>query len=159
DLRFAFKSTLAVMVAYLIYTGFAYPGINTAVTTCFFVSLGSLGESLSKATLRITGALVGGIVAGLCIAFVRPSMTDIGQLSLLIAAVTGACAWIAASSPRLSYFGLQIAFAFLNGFIHDYAPPSHFKALFERVIGILLGNVLVTVIFMLVWPTSARARA
>jgi multidrug resistance protein MdtO len=159
NVRFAIKSTLAVMTAYMIYTGIADPGISTAVTTCFFVSLGSLGESRHKAILRISGALVGGLVAGLCIAFLRPSMMDIGQLSLLIAAATGVCAWIAASSVRLSYFGLQAAFAFLYGFLYDYAPPSHFKELFNRVVGILLGNVLVTFIFIVLWPTSASDRA
>jgi multidrug resistance protein MdtO len=158
NVRFAVKSTIAVLVAYMISTAFD-PGMGTAVTTCFFVSLGSLGESRHKAILRISGALVGGLIAGLCIAFLRPSMTEIGQLSLLIAAVTGVCAWIAASSVRLSYFGLQVAFAFLYGFLHNYAPPSHFKVLFDRVIGILLGNVLVTVIFMILWPTSAKERA
>jgi multidrug resistance protein MdtO len=161
NLRFAVKSMLAVMCAYLIYTGFAFPEISTALTTCFFVSLGSLGESVQKLTLRIAGALVGGVAAGLCIAFVRPSMTDIGQLTLLIGAGAGVCAWVAASSVRLSYMGLQMAFAFLLGVLQGYAPPSHFKVLFDRVFGIVLGNVLVTVIFSTVWPTSAvdRTRA
>jgi multidrug resistance protein MdtO len=158
NLKFAIKTTLAVMSAYLIYTGFAYPGISTAVTTCFFVSLGSLGESIQKLTLRIAGALIGGVAAGLCIAFVRPSMTDIGQLSLLIAAAAGVCAWIAASSVRLSYMGQQMAFAFLYGILQGYEPPSHFRVLFDRVFGIVLGNVLVTLVFSTLWPTSAKDR-
>jgi multidrug resistance protein MdtO len=158
NVKFAIKSTLAVMSAYLIYTGFAYPGISTAVTTCFFVSLGSLGESVQKLTLRIAGALIGGVAAGLCIAFVGPAMTDIGQLSLLIAAAAGVCAWIATSSVRLSYLGMQVAFAFLYGFLQGYEPPSRFHVLFDRVFGILLGNVLVTVIFSTLWPTSAKDR-
>jgi multidrug resistance protein MdtO len=159
NVRFAVKATLAVMSAYLIYTGYGYFGISTAVATCFYVSLGSLGESIQKLTLRITGALAGGVLAGVCIAFLQPSMTDVGQLSLLIAAVTAVCAWIVASSVRLSYFGYQVAFAFLFGILQGYAPPSHFKELLNRVVGILLGNVLVTVIFSTVWPTSARDRA
>ena len=96
-----------MMCAYFIYTGLALPEIATAVTTCFFVSLGSLGESIQKLTLRIAGALVGGVAAGLCIAFVRPSMTDIGQLVLLVGVATGICAWVSASSVRLSYAGLH----------------------------------------------------
>jgi multidrug resistance protein MdtO len=159
NVQFALKGALAIMSAYLIYTGFGYPEIATAVTTCFFVSLGSLGESVQKLTLRIAGALVGGVAAGLCIAFVRPSMQDVGQLSLLIGAGAGVCAWVATSSVRLSYMGLQMAFAFFLGILQDYAPPSHFKVLWDRVIGILLGNVLVTVIFSTLWPTSAEERA
>ena len=56
NIRFALKATLAVMSAYLIYTALDWPGISTAVTTCFFVLLGSLGESMYKSTLRISGA-------------------------------------------------------------------------------------------------------
>jgi multidrug resistance protein MdtO len=159
NFRFAVKTTVAVMLAYFLYTGLDAPGIDTAVTTCYFVALGSLGESLQKLTLRISGALVGGVAAGLCIAFVRPAMTDIGQLALLIGVATALCAWVAASSVRLSYMGLQIAFAFLLGILQGHAPPSHFKVLVDRVLGILLGNVLITVIFSSVWPTSARERA
>jgi multidrug resistance protein MdtO len=155
NFRFALKGTIAVTAAYLIYTGYDYLGISTAVTTCFFVSLGTLGESVHKLTLRITGALVGGVLAGFCIAFLEPSMSDIGQLSLLVGAVTGLCAWLTAS-PRLAYVGWQIAFAFLLGTLQGYAPTSHFKVLFDRVVGILLGNVLVAVIFSTLWPTSAR---
>jgi multidrug resistance protein MdtO len=159
NLRLAIKSTLAVICAYLIYTGFDYPGISTALTTCFFVALGTLGESVQKLTLRIAGALVGGVVAGACIAFVRPSMTDIGQLTLLIGAGALASAWVEASSVRLSYMGLQMAFAFLLGILQGYAPPSHFKGLIDRVVGILLGNVLVGVVFSTLWPTSAKDHA
>ena len=159
NLKFAVKSTLAVMCAYFIYTGLALPEIATAVSTCFVVSLGSLGESMQKLTLRIAGALVGGVAAGLCIAFVRPSMTDIGQLVLLVGAAASICAWVIASSVRLSYMGLQMGLAFLLGILQGHAPPSHFKVLFYRVVGILLGNVLVTVIFSTLWPTSAKERA
>ena len=158
NLRFAVKATIAAMSAYLIYTGFGYQGISTALSTCFFVSLGSLGESVRKLTMRITGALLGGVIAGLCIVFIRPAMTDIGQLSLLVGAVTGVCAWICAS-PRLGYAAWQTAFAFLLGILQGYAPPSHFKGLFDRVVGILLGNVLVGIVFATLWPTSSWDRA
>ncbi len=96
--RFALKSTIAVMAAYIIYSGLDWPGISTSITTCFFVSLGSLGETVHKLTLRLSGAVIGGIIGGLCIVYVLPLMTDIGQLSLLSAGVAFACAWVATSS-------------------------------------------------------------
>jgi multidrug resistance protein MdtO len=159
NIRFALKGTLAVMSAYLIYTGLDWPGISTAVTTCFFVLLGSLGESMYKSTLRISGALVGGVAAGLCIALVLPAMTDIGQLALLVAVAGGICGWVAAGSELLSYMGLQMAFAFFLGVLQGYGPATEFTVLSDRVIGILLGNVLVAVIFSSLWPTSTKARA
>jgi multidrug resistance protein MdtO len=96
--RFAFKTMVAVMAAYAIYTLLDWPGIHTAVITCFIVAQGSLGETMHKLTLRLTGALIGGAVAAFCIVFLLPHMTDIGQLCLLIGTAAAIFAWVATSS-------------------------------------------------------------
>jgi multidrug resistance protein MdtO len=155
--QFALKTTLAVMVVYTIYTLLDWPGMRTSIVTCFFVALGSLGETVHKLTLRISGALIGGLIAGLCIVFVLPHMTDIGQLCVLIAVVSAGAGWIATSSERLSYAGLQIAFAFFLGILQDYAPATDLTVLRDRVAGIVLGNVAMTLIFSLFWPESATS--
>jgi multidrug resistance protein MdtO len=146
------------MVVYTIYTLLDWPGMRTSIVTCFFVALGSLGETVHKLTLRISGALIGGSIAALCIVFVLPHMTDIGQLCVLIAVVSAGAGWIATSSERLSYAGLQIAFAFFLGILQDYAPATDLTVLRDRVAGILLGNVVMTLIFSLLWPESATSR-
>jgi multidrug resistance protein MdtO len=153
--RFALKTTAAVMASYIIYTGLDWPGISTCITTCFFVALGSLGETMHKLTLRLSGAVIGGIVGGLCIVYVLPEMTDIGQLSLLIIAVTFACAWVSTSSELLSYAGMQAAFAFFLGVLQGYGPSTDLTVLRDRVVGILLGNFLMSLIFSVLWPVSA----
>jgi len=153
--QFAFKTTVAVMVVYGIYTLLDWPGMRTSIVTCFFVALGSLGETVHKLVLRISGALIGGLIAGLCIVFVLPHMTDIGQLCLLIAVVSAGAGWVATSSELLSYAGLQIAFAFFLGILQSYGPATDLTALRDRVAGILLGNVVITLVFTLLWPESA----
>lgn len=157
--RFALKTTLAVMAAYIIYSGLDWSGISTAITTCFFVALGSLGETIHKASLRITGAMVGGLLGGLCTIYVVPEMTDIGQLCLLVGAVSALGAWVATGSDLISYAGMQGAFAFFLTVLQGYAPNDDLTAPRDRVVGILLGNVLMTVVFSLLWPTSATDRA
>ncbi len=157
--RFALKTTIAVMASYFIYTMLGWPGIRTAVTTCFFVALGSLGETMHKLTLRIAGAVIGGAAAILSIVYVLPHMTDIGQLALLIAAMSAVSAWVATSSERLSYLGLQMAFAFFLGVLHDYGPTLELTTARDRIVGILLGNVLMTIVFSAIWPVSALDRA
>jgi multidrug resistance protein MdtO len=156
--QFAFKTTFAVMIVYSLYTLMDWPGLRTSIVTCFFVALGSLGETVHKLTLRISGALIGGVLAALCIVFVLPHCTDIGQLCLIIAAVSAAAAWVATSSEQLSYAGLQIAFAFFLGMFQDYAPATDLTVLRDRVAGILLGNVVMTIVFSALWPQSAAFR-
>ena len=156
--QFALKTTLAVMVVYFIYTMLDWPGMRTSIVTCFFVALGSLGETVHKLTLRISGALIGGLIAGLCIVYVLPHMTDIGQLCLLIATVSAGAAWVATSSELLSYAGLQIAFAFFLGILQGYGPATDLTVLRDRVAGIVLGNVVMTIVFTVLWPESVVPR-
>jgi multidrug resistance protein MdtO len=157
--QFALKTTMAVMVSYAIYTLLDWPGTRTAIVTCFFVALGSLGETVHKLILRLSGAIIGGLIAGLCIVFVLPHLTDIGQLSLLIAVVSVGAAWVATSSELLAYAGLQIAFAFFLGVLQGYAPATDLTVLRDRIAGILLGNIVITIVFSSLWPQSARSGA
>ncbi|MGD0490565.1 MAG: FUSC family protein [Steroidobacteraceae bacterium] len=155
--QFALKTTMAVMISYAIYTLLDWPGMRTAVVTCFFVALASLGETVHKLVLRLSGAIIGGLIAGLCIVLILPHLTDIGQLCLLIAAVSAGAAWVATSSELLSYAGLQIAFAFFLGVLQGYAPATDLTVLRDRIAGILLGNIVVTIVFSSFWPQSARS--
>ena len=155
--QFALKSTMAVMISYAIYTLLDWPGMRTAIVTCFFVALSSLGETVHKFVLRLSGALIGGLIAALCIVFVLPHLTDIGQLCLLIAVVSVGAAWVATSSELLSYAGMQIAFAFFLGILQGYAPATDLTVLRDRVAGILLGNIVITIVFTSFWPQSARS--
>jgi multidrug resistance protein MdtO len=155
--QFALKTTMAVMISYAIYTLLDWPGMRTAIVTCFFVALSSLGETVHKLLLRLSGAVIGGLISGLCIVFILPHFTDIGQLCLLIFGVSLAAAWVATSSELISYAGLQIAFAFFLGILQGYAPASDLTVLRDRVAGILLGNVVITIVFSSFWPQSARS--
>ncbi|MFC4527176.1 FUSC family protein [Dyella halodurans] len=153
--QFALKTTLAVTLAYCIYTLLDWPGIRTAITTCFFVALGSMAETMHKLSLRLAGAMAGGILAGFCIVYLLPHLTDIGDLSLLIAVASALCAWVATSSERLAYAGMQMAFAFYLGVLQDYAPATDLTVLRDRLVGIVLGNILMSMIFSTLWPVSA----
>jgi len=68
--QFALKTTIAIMIVYSVYTMLDWPGLLTSIVTVFFVALGSVGETVHKLTLRISGAIIGGLLAGLSIVFV-----------------------------------------------------------------------------------------
>jgi multidrug resistance protein MdtO len=156
--QFALKTALAIMIVYSVYTMLDWPGLRTSIVTCFFVALGSLGETVHKLVLRLSGAVIGGLIAGLSIVFVLPHFDDIGQLCALVAGVALFAGWVATSSERLSYAGMQIAFAFFLGLLQTYSPATDLTVLRDRVVGILLGNVVMTVVFSVLWPESALTR-
>lgn len=154
--QFALKVTLASMTAYLFYTGLAWFGIHTAMITCFFVAEDSLGATIHKLTLRLTGALVGAALGIGAIIVVLPRLETVGGLGILVAVVTLFAAWISTGSQRISYAGWQIAIAFYLTVLQGYSRTSHMVVGRDRVIGILLGNVLMTVVFTTLWPVRIR---
>jgi len=156
--QFALKTTIAIMIVYSVYTMLDWPGLLTSIVTVFFVALGSVGETVHKLTLRLSGALIGGLLAGLSIVFLLPHFTDIGQLCALTAVIALFAGWVTTSSERLSYAGMQIALAFFMGLLQTYSPANDLTVLRDRVVGILLGNVVMTLVFSSLWPESAITR-
>jgi multidrug resistance protein MdtO len=152
--RFALKVTLAVMLAYAAESLLDWPAIHTCVVTCFFVSLGTIGESVHKATLRIVGALVGGALGIGTILLFMPAMTDLGDLLLALTAVTLLAGWVATGSERISYAGWQIGLAYYLTVLQGYGPTLDMQTARDRVLGIVLGNLIVLVVFTTVWPSS-----
>jgi multidrug resistance protein MdtO len=152
--RFALKLTMAVMICYFIENIVDWSSIGTCVPTCFVVALGTIGETLHKATLRIVGALIGGGLGLGAILLLMPLMTSLGDLFLLLAPVTLLAAWIGYGSDRIAYAGMQIGLAFYLVVLHGAGPTIDMDPARDRVIGILLGNIVIFVIFTTIWPVS-----
>ncbi|GBQ86987.1 fusaric acid resistance protein [Gluconacetobacter johannae DSM 13595] len=161
--RFGLKATLAVLICYGTFRILDWNDISTALVTCFFVALGTLEETVHKATLRIGGAVLGGGAGILSILFLMPAMTDIGHLALLIFAGSLVAGWISVGSERISYFGWQAALAFFivllsTSVLHPGAGPTlDMQTARDRVLGIVLGNVVMAVVFATIWPVSIAA--
>ncbi|MBV8399932.1 MAG: FUSC family protein, partial [Acetobacteraceae bacterium] len=158
-IRFALKVTLAVMLAYFTMDMLDWPGIHTIIITCFFVALGTVGESLHKATLRLSGCIVGGTLGILTILVLMPLMTDLGQLLLLVAAATFVAAWIGFGSERIAYAGWQLGLAFYLSTFQGFGPTLDMETARDRIVGLLLGNITIFVIFTTIWPVSVAGAA
>lgn len=152
--QFALKTLLAVMITYTVYTAFDWFAIHTAMITCFMVALGTTGETMHKLTLRIFGCLIGGAMGIASIVWLMPGMTDIGQLALLVAGASFIAAWVSTGSERISYMGWQMALCFFLVILHDFGPSLDIDVARDRVIGIIFGNVVVSVVFSTIWPVS-----
>src|SRR5499427_7763048 len=152
--RFALKVTLAVMTCYFVMSMTNWPGIHTCVITAFFVALGTVGDTLHKATLRFVGCLIGAGLGLGAILLLMPLMTDLGDLLLLLAPVTLVAAWVGYGRERISYAGWQIGLAFYLVVLQGYGPTISMYTARDRTIGILFGNIVIFAIFTTVWPVS-----
>jgi len=157
--QFALKVTLAVMLCYLIQNMLDWPGIHTCMITCFFVSLGTVGDTVQKAALRLSGCIVGAVLGIGTILLLMPLMTDLGELLLAVASVTFLAAWIGFGSERIAYAGWQIGLAFYLSTFQGFGPTLDMETARDRVVGIMLGNVMIFVIFTTIWPVSAAGVA
>ena len=155
-IQFALKATFGAMFCYLLYTGIDWTGIHTAFITCMFIALESTEATLYKGMLRIVGCVIGGAFALFSIIFLIPHMETIASLIVLVAAVSAIAGWIATGSELISYAGFQIAFAFFLSMFQGFAPDTDLDKIRDRVIGILIGLAVTTVIFHYVWPERAR---
>ncbi|MGH2342317.1 FUSC family protein [Segnochrobactraceae bacterium EtOH-i3] len=153
--RFALKTTAAAIICYLVYRMSDWSGIHTAMVTCYVAALGSTGETVHKLALRITGCLIGAAIGFFCILFVIPHLESVGGLMVMVFCAILVAAWVSTGNERVSYGGVQIGLAFLLTILDGFAPSTSLDSARDRIIGILLGNTVMWVIFTQIWPKSA----
>lgn len=156
--QYALKVTGAAMLCYLIYSVLSWPGIHTALITVFIVSLSTAAESVEKLTLRIAGCLAGACLGLAAMIWVIPRATDIADLAAIVFAGAFLAAWIAAGDKHISYAGFQLAFAYFLCVIQGPSPSFDMVVARDRVIGILLGNIVSYFAATRVWPVSVGPR-
>ena len=155
-LRFALKGCLAASTCYMIYMLVDWPAISTAVTTCMLTALSTIGSSRQKQMLRVAGAIVGGFILGMgSQIFILPHLDSIGSFVILCALVTTIAAWIMTSTPRLSYFGVQLVLAFYLINLSEFTMQTSLAVARDRVMGILLGLFVMWLVFDKFWSQPA----
>jgi len=156
--RYAIKTTAAALICYLIYSALDWQDIHTAMITCYVAALGSVAETTQKLMLRIIGCLIGAAMGVGAILFLIPHMSSVGSLMVLVFAGAFVAAWVAVGSERVSYAGVQIALAFMMTVLQGFGPSIDMSVAMDRVIGILLGNVVLYLVFTQLWPVSVGHR-
>jgi multidrug resistance protein MdtO len=157
-IQYALKTTAAAMFCYFLYSLLDWPGIHTAFLTCYIVGLGTTAETVEKLTLRIVGCLLGAAAGYGTMIFLIPDLNSITALMVVVCFGTLAAGYVSAGSPRISYAGFQAAFAFYLCVIQGSSPAFDLSTARDRVIGILLGNVVAYVVFTNLWPVSVGKR-
>ncbi|HEY6271985.1 MAG TPA: FUSC family protein [Terriglobales bacterium] len=147
-LKFALRGCAAASLCYIIYSAVDWPGISTAIATCLVTGLSSIGASRQKQVLRVTGAAVGGFLFGMgSQIFILPYLDSIAGFTVLFIIVTAVACWFMTSSPRLSYFGVQIALAFYLINLQEFTIQTSLPIARDRIVGILLGLSMMWLVF------------
>jgi len=117
--------------------------------------LSTIGSSHQKQVLRITGALAGGAVGMIAQIFILPSVDSIAGFTVLFLVISFAAAWLINSGPRLSYFGVQFAYAYFLINLSEFTIQTSLTPTRDRVVGILLGLAVMWLVFDQLWGASA----
>jgi multidrug resistance protein MdtO len=154
--RFALRGMFAAAACYVVYTAIDWRSLSTSIATCVITALSTIGASRQKQFLRFMGAVIGGIFFGMgAQIFVLPYLNSIAGFTMLFAVVTSIAAWIATSTPRLSYLGVQLALAFYLINLQEFAIQTSLAIARDRVFGVLLGLLAMWLIFDRLWVRNA----
>lgn len=136
---FALRATLATMGCYLFMTLADWNGIHTCLITCAVTALAGAESQIHKQNLRMTGALIGGLLGMGCVIFLIPRMDSLAAYLCILAAGTALAAWVSLGSERISYAGWQIGLAFYMTILQDPHPSTKLDIIRDRWVGIFVG--------------------
>jgi multidrug resistance protein MdtO len=154
--RFALKTMLAITACEIFLNGVAWPGIRTCMITCVVTALATGGAQRQKQLLRLVGVCTGGVMGLAAVVYLVPHLDTIAGLTLVIAAGTACCAWVAAGGVRSSYAGFQMALAFFIMLLPGFATSVDLVGIRDRFVGILVGIVAMWIFVDHLWHTSSR---
>jgi len=148
DLAFALKGGLAASLCDLLVSGLAWPGIQTSIWTTVLVAQATQGAIVQKAMLRLVGAAVGGLFGVLVIVSLMPNFENLVSFLVVFAIGSAGGAWLSTGSARVAYAGVQVGLALGLTLGDTPGPTTSMIVARDRVLGVLLGNVVAAVVYL-----------
>jgi hypothetical protein len=152
SLQFGIKFSLGAILCTLIVESLGWPDINTAIPTCLVAAQTSLGADYRLSILRLSGAVLGGLCAYFYVLVFQSQLDTIVGFAFATTPVWAIAAWISAGSDRIAYLGRQLGFSFALFVLHDFGPVTDLYLPRDRVIGILLGIIVMGILDYALWP-------
>jgi hypothetical protein len=152
--RYCLKVGLSTVIGYIIGIWSQRPELSVILTTVIITALPTYGASLRKMILRIVGAVLGGLISLLTIIIVTPNFETLPAYLLALFVVFYVSAYSSLSSGRVAYAGKQIGTTFAIVFA-GLSPAADVYGPLWRIWGILLGTLVVTLVFVIVWSEYA----
>lgn len=155
DLQLALKAGLAEVLVYLFMVGADWPGIQTGLVTVLVIAGASNGAIVHKAVLRCSGAVLGGLVGLIATVAFIPIATSLAGFLPIAVACYAVAAWVTTGGPRISYAGVQAGIALALTLADTLGPSIDLTVARDRVVGIVIADMLTTLVFYAIWPVFA----
>jgi multidrug resistance protein MdtO len=150
--RYGLKVALAASFCGLLYRALDWPGISTCVLTTVLVAQATVGLGRHKAILRFGGALLAGLAVLMTVDVLMPNMHSLASLLMVLGGLTWVAAWIANGSSRTAYLGVQMGVTLYLVLFPTFGPSIDLIPARDRLMGILLGIVVMAVVDAALWP-------
>ena len=153
--KHAFKTALAVLIAYAIALYMDWDKPIWAGWTAASVSLDMTGQSIQKGLNRIAGAVVGSIAGFILLGFF---IQDRWLFFMFFSLYVAVCVYFSFGSERYNYLWQQAGFfAVVVGLDSAFSPASAFDIAIERTQGAGTGLLVYMLVTLLLWPTNSRS--
>ena len=153
EVKTAIKTALATVLAYGVALSMDWDHAYWAAFAVAFCTLSTVGESLNKGLLRLSGTLLGSLVAVTLIAlFPQDRWLFLIGMSIF----TGFCTYMMPRNSRWYFWnvaGLSVPLIALAGGAN---PLNDFQTVITRSEETALGVLSYSLVWLLIWPTSSR---
>jgi uncharacterized membrane protein YgaE (UPF0421/DUF939 family) len=149
----AIKTAIAMVLAYGVALSMNWDHAYWAGFSVAFCSLSTVGESLNKGLLRLSGTFLGSLAAVTLIALFPQ---DRWLFLIGMSFFTGFCTYMMSGTSRW-YFWYVAGFSMpLLALAGGASPLNDFQTIVTRSEETALGVVSYSLVWLLIWPTSAR---
>src|SRR5215813_11306250 len=149
----AVKTALAIVLAYGVALSMDWENAYWAAFAVAFCTLSTVGESLNKGLLRLSGTLLGSLAALTLIAmFAQDRWLFLIGMSIFV----GFCTYMMPGTSRWYFWyvaGFSVPLLALAG---GSDPLNDFQTVVTRSEETALGIVSYSLVWLLIWPTSSR---
>ncbi len=153
-LRHAIKIGLASTIAFVVGLTAGRGELSVMIWSVLTVGPPTYGAQVRKMILRLAGGIIGGLIAIPTIMILSPNSVSVGAYVFAIFVVLLCAAYLATSTSRISYAGVQGGISFMVAVV-SLAPSVAVTEPLWRVWGIALGLIITTVVFLTLWPEYA----
>jgi len=155
-ITFALKGCLATSLCYVFWSAIGWPGLGVCTVTCVLAApTANQGSSRHRLITRLAAWLLGGVICGIgSQVWLLPSADSIVGFTLPFVAISAVTAWFMTAGPRLNYFGRQMALAYYLTIFQGFGPSASLIASRDRLMGILLGLLLMWLVFDVRWSAE-----